>query len=181
MSAIRTLPWRISSTPSSSTKATGWKRLAPSERFLGSILTHKNTPQALEQYRQCLLLLRDNRFIDYKQLGFKFRLFKCEALYNWSDCGGEGYRAMLALVLRTFMIRLVCLSPPNTARWPPIGWVAVTMQQRFLRRPQIQIYTSLTPTRAWPRLRCVVGWVVDTLWGADVSFHFILAGHPSGL
>ncbi|KAL6718372.1 hypothetical protein ACLMJK_004461 [Lecanora helva] len=42
--------------------------------------------EALANFNDTLLYLRGNRFIDYEQLGLKFRLYSCEVLFNRGLC-----------------------------------------------------------------------------------------------
>lgn len=42
--------------------------------------------EALANFNDTLLYLRGNRFIDYDQLGLKFKLYSCEALFNRGLC-----------------------------------------------------------------------------------------------
>ncbi|KAI8902622.1 hypothetical protein BC833DRAFT_517498, partial [Globomyces pollinis-pini] len=44
---------------------------------------------ALENYTRLLKLLLENDFIDYEQLGFKFKLYRCEVLFNIALCYQE--------------------------------------------------------------------------------------------
>ena len=60
----------------------------------------------MASYHQALTLLRSNKFIDYKQLGLKFRLFKCELLFNWCD---------VWRLARRFVARQLPLSPSTVS------------------------------------------------------------------
>lgn len=42
--------------------------------------------EALANFNDSLLYLRGNTFIDYEQLGLKFKLFSCEVLFNRGLC-----------------------------------------------------------------------------------------------
>ena len=42
--------------------------------------------EALANFNDTLLYLRGNTFIDYEQLGLKFKLFSCEVLFNRGLC-----------------------------------------------------------------------------------------------
>lgn len=42
--------------------------------------------EALANFNDTLLYLRGNTFIDYEQLGLKFRLYSCEVLFNRGLC-----------------------------------------------------------------------------------------------
>lgn len=42
--------------------------------------------EAMANFNDTLLYLRGNRFIDYEQLGLKFRLYSCEVLFNRGLC-----------------------------------------------------------------------------------------------
>jgi len=42
--------------------------------------------EALANFNDTLLYLRGNRYINYEQLGLKFRLFSCEVLFNRGLC-----------------------------------------------------------------------------------------------
>lgn len=42
--------------------------------------------EALANFNDTLLYLRGNTFIDYDQLGLKFKLFSCEVLFNRGLC-----------------------------------------------------------------------------------------------
>lgn len=42
--------------------------------------------EALANFNDTLLYLRGNNFIDYEQLGLKFRLYSCEVLFNRGLC-----------------------------------------------------------------------------------------------
>jgi tetratricopeptide (TPR) repeat protein len=42
--------------------------------------------EALANFNDTLLYLRGNRWIDYDQLGLKFKLHSCEALFNRGLC-----------------------------------------------------------------------------------------------
>ena len=42
--------------------------------------------EALANFNDTLLYLRGNTYIDYEQLGLKFRLFSCEVLFNRGLC-----------------------------------------------------------------------------------------------
>lgn len=42
--------------------------------------------EALVNFNDTLLYLRGNRLIDYEQLGLKFKLYSCEALFNRGLC-----------------------------------------------------------------------------------------------
>ena len=42
--------------------------------------------EALANFNDTLLYLRGNLFIDYEQLGLKFKLYSCEALFNRGLC-----------------------------------------------------------------------------------------------
>lgn len=45
-----------------------------------------NFQDALANFNDTLLYLRGNRSIDYEQLGLKFKLYSCEALFNRGLC-----------------------------------------------------------------------------------------------
>ena len=42
--------------------------------------------EALANFNDTLLYLRGNTYIDYEQLGLKFRLYSCEVLFNRGLC-----------------------------------------------------------------------------------------------
>lgn len=42
--------------------------------------------EALANFNDTLLYLRGNTFIDYEQLGLKFKLYSCEVLFNRGLC-----------------------------------------------------------------------------------------------
>ena len=42
--------------------------------------------EALANFNDTLLYLRGNTYIDYEQLGLKFKLFSCEVLFNRGLC-----------------------------------------------------------------------------------------------
>lgn len=42
--------------------------------------------EALANFNDALLYLRGNTYIDYEQLGLKFRLYSCEVLFNRGLC-----------------------------------------------------------------------------------------------
>lgn len=42
--------------------------------------------EALANFNDTLIYLRGNRYINYEQLGLKFRLFSCEVLFNRGLC-----------------------------------------------------------------------------------------------
>ena len=42
--------------------------------------------EALTNFNDTLLYLRGNRYIDYEQLGLKYKLYACEALFNRGLC-----------------------------------------------------------------------------------------------
>ena len=42
--------------------------------------------EALVNFNDTLLYLRGNTYIDYEQLGLKFRLYSCEVLFNRGLC-----------------------------------------------------------------------------------------------
>ena len=42
--------------------------------------------EALANFNDTLLYLRGNRFINYEQLGLKYKLFSCEVLFNRGLC-----------------------------------------------------------------------------------------------
>ena len=42
--------------------------------------------EALANFNDTLLYLRGNTYIDYEQLGLKFKLFSCEVLFNRGMC-----------------------------------------------------------------------------------------------
>lgn len=42
--------------------------------------------EALSNFNDALLYLRGNKCIDYEQLGLKFKLYSCEALFNRGLC-----------------------------------------------------------------------------------------------
>ena len=42
--------------------------------------------EALANFNDTLLYLRGNNYIDYEQLGLKFRLYSCEVLFNRGLC-----------------------------------------------------------------------------------------------
>ena len=42
--------------------------------------------EALANFNDTLLYLRGNTYIDYEQLGLKFKLYSCEALFNRGLC-----------------------------------------------------------------------------------------------
>lgn len=45
-----------------------------------------NFEEALANFNDTLLYLRGNRYIDYEQLGLKYKLHSCEALFNRGLC-----------------------------------------------------------------------------------------------
>jgi tetratricopeptide (TPR) repeat protein len=56
-----------------------------------------NFKRALESYRQTALMLRGNTFIDYNQLGLRYRLVLCDILVNLAFCHfklGESEKAL---------------------------------------------------------------------------------------
>jgi tetratricopeptide (TPR) repeat protein len=42
--------------------------------------------EALANFNDTLLYLRGNKYIDYEQLGLKFKLYSCEVLFNRGLC-----------------------------------------------------------------------------------------------
>lgn len=42
--------------------------------------------EAMANFNEALLYLRGNTYIDYDQLGLKFKLFSCEVLFNRGLC-----------------------------------------------------------------------------------------------
>jgi tetratricopeptide (TPR) repeat protein len=51
-----------------------------------SLFAQKDYYLAADDFTSVVELMLDNDFIDYSQLGMKFKLYKCEALYNRSIC-----------------------------------------------------------------------------------------------
>ena len=45
-----------------------------------------NFEEALVNFNETLLYLRGNKYIDYEQLGLKFKLYSCEILFNRGLC-----------------------------------------------------------------------------------------------
>ena len=59
----------------------------PSERLTYQFFlyfVYNRNEDALKSFEKSLVLLRGNKFVDYRQLGFNFQLFACEVRFSFT-------------------------------------------------------------------------------------------------